>query len=185
MKCSQLICATSTCNANLLMASSRNIEEKTRRDALRLNFGEALKAALIHRLGKLPSATYLANQFNFRAHGTTPISRETARKWITGQAIPEIERLNILIEWLELDSHKFLARGASRSAMRAVDTDDDLIIETIVELLKKMDAKTRSVVLITAWALRETNSTPLGHLNLHALKRTLLSSLTPDAAEGL
>jgi len=48
-----------------------------------------------------------------------------------------------------------------------------------------LDAKTRLVVLITAWALRETSSTPLGHLNLQALKRTLLSTLTPDPNEKL
>lgn len=167
------------------MASVRNTEETTSRDALRLNFGEALRSSLISRLGKLPSATYLANQFNFRAHGTTAITRETARKWITGQTIPEMQRLNILIEWLDMDPHKFLARGASQNATGVTGSGDDLIIQTIVELLRKMDAKTRSVVLITAWALRETNSTPLGHLNLQALKRTLLTSLTPDADERL
>jgi hypothetical protein len=167
------------------MASSSKIKETASRDHLRLNFGETLKAALISRLGKLPSATYLANQFNFRANGTSAITRETARKWMNGQAIPEIERLNILIEWLELDPHKFLARGASQTAVKGDGVGDDLTIATIVELLRKMDAKTRSVVLITAWALRETNSTPLGHLNLQALKRTLLTSLTPDPDEKL
>ena len=167
------------------MASIRNTGETVSRDALRLNFGEALRAALVNRLGKVPSATYLANQFNFRAQGTTVITRETARKWMTGQAIPEIERLNILIDWLNIDSHKFLARGAMKSVVSENGTGDDLIIETIIELLRKMDAKTRSVVLITAWALRETNNTPLAHLNLHTLKRTLLASLTPDPEEKL
>jgi len=129
-------------------------------------------------MGKMPSATHFANQFNFRAHGTTAITRETARKWVTGQAIPEIERLNILLEWLELDPNKFLSSSARQSAACETGAGDDLIIETIVELLRKMDSKTRSVVLITAWALRETNSTPLEQLNLQALKRTLISTLT-------
>ncbi len=157
------------------MASDRNETEATTRDLLRLNFSNALRAALINRMGKMPSATHLANQFNFRAHGTTEITRETARKWVTGQAIPEIERLNILIEWLELDPNKFLASGANQTAN---ESEDDLTIETIVELLRKMDPKMRSVVLITAWALRETNSTPLEQLNLQALKRTLITTLT-------
>jgi hypothetical protein len=160
------------------MASDRGTKNKTSRDALRLNFSTALRSALVDRMGKMPSATNLANQFNFRAHGTTEITRETARKWMTGQAIPEIERLNILIEWLELDPNKFLASGANQAAVSELGTGDDLIIETIVELLRKMDPKMRSVVLITAWALRETNSTPLEQLNLQALKRTLISSLT-------
>ncbi len=167
------------------MASDYKPEETASRDALRLRFSDALKAALTIRMGKLPSATHLANQFNFRAHGTTAITRETARKWMTGQAIPEMQRLNILIEWLDLDPQKFLSHGASQALVREGGTGDDLIIETIVELLRKMDAKTRSVVLITAWALRETNTTPLSQLNLQALKRTLLSSLRHDAGEKL
>lgn len=158
------------------MASDRNETEATTRDVLRLNFSNALRTALVNRMGKMPSSTHFANQFNFRAHGTTAITRETARKWVTGQAIPEIERLNILIEWLELDPNKFLASGSSQAP--ETGTGDDLIIETILELLRTMDHKTRSVVLITAWALRETNSTPLEQLNLQALKRTLISTLT-------
>lgn len=167
------------------MASIRNTDQTINRDALRLNFGEALRVALVNRLGKVPSATYLANQFNFRSHGTSAITRETARKWLTGQSIPEIERLNILIEWLGIDSRKFIGSNARQSAEQDAGADDDLIIATIVELLRKMDAKTRSVVLITAWALRETNSTPLAHLNLQALKRTLRTSLTPNPDETL
>lgn len=160
------------------MASDHITKETPSRDVLRRNFSNELRTALIKRMGKLPSSTHFANQFNFRAHGTTAITRETARKWVTGQAIPEIERLQILIEWLELDPHKFLASNASQATAIEPVTADDLIIETIVELLRKMDPKTRSVVLITAWALRETNSTPLEHLNLQALRRTLISTLT-------
>lgn len=154
-----------------------NPEEIQSRDVLRLNFSKVLRAALIQRLGKLPSATYLSNQFNFRAQGSTAITRETARKWLTGLAIPEIQRLNILIEWLDLDTNKILSRKVRQDSASQPASDEDLIIETIVELLKKMDAKTRSVVLITAWALRETNSTPFAQLNLKALRRTLLNSL--------
>ncbi len=159
------------------MASARKTEETASRDALRLNFSDALRSALLNRLGKVPSATYLANQFNFRANGTAAITRETARKWLTGQAIPELPRLTVLVEWLGLDPHQLLAGSKKLPASATAGHGDDLTIETIVELLRTMDAKTRSVVLITAWALRETNSTPLGNLNLQALKRTLLSSL--------
>lgn len=164
------------------MASVRDFEETASRDALRLNFSEALRAALVHRMGKVPSATYLANQFNFKANGTAAITRETARKWLTGQAIPEMPRLTVLVEWLGLDPHQLLT-GAKKQPTTAANTGDDLTIETIVELLRTMDAKTRSVVLITAWALRETHSTPLGHLNLQALKRTLLSSLATNGKD--
>lgn len=162
------------------MASAPDFEETASRNALRRNFSETLRSALVKRLGKVPSATYIANQFNFRARGATEITRETARKWLTGQAVPGIPRLTILVEWLGLDPHQLLTPGKKKPL--STDTNEDLIIETIVELLRTMDARTRSVVLITAWALRETNGAPLGPLNLHALKRTLLSSL---AATGI
>lgn len=160
------------------MASDRITKETSSRDVLRRNFSNALRTALMNRMGKMPSSTHFANQFNFRSQGTTAITRETARKWVTGQAIPEIERLQILIEWLELDPQKFLFTSASQAAVIEPGTRDDLIIETVVELLRKMDPKTRSVVLITAWALLETNSSPLEHLNLQALRRSLISTLT-------
>lgn len=165
------------------MASLSNTDEKASRDALRLEFSETLKSALTNRLGKLPSATQFANQFNFRAHGTTTITRETARKWMIGQAIPEIPRLKILIDWLDLDVRGFLYTGHLRTSTVQSTIQDDLTIETIVELLRQMDAKTRSVILITAWALRETKSTPLERLNLQALKRTLLGALTSDDSD--
>jgi hypothetical protein len=159
------------------MTSDVKNEINDARDVLRRNFSQALSEALVKRFGRLPSATLFANQYNFRAHGAVPISRETARKWMVGLAIPEMPRLNILIEWLELDTNKFLASANSKTSTAIAAQQDDLTIQTILELLRQMDSKTRSVVLITAWALRETNSTPLGRLNLQALKRTLISSL--------
>lgn len=160
-----------------MVPTERKTENTAGLVALRLNFSDALRDALVARLGKLPSATHFANQYNLRAHGTTTISRETARKWINGQAVPEMPRLNILIDWLGLDTSKFLSRGKIKKPLLEDVGDDDLTLETIVELLRQMDAKTRSVVLITAWALRETRLTPLGPLNLQALKRTLMGSL--------
>ena len=166
-----------------MVPTERKTENTAGLIALRLNFSDALRDALVARLGKLPSATHFANQYNLRAHGTTTISRETARKWINGQAVPEMPRLNILIDWLGLDTSKFLAMGKVKKPLVKELVEDDLTLETIVELLRQMDAKTRSVVLITAWALRETSLTPLGPLNLQALKRTLMSSLVASAVD--
>lgn len=68
-----------------------------------VNFSKALNVALNHRFGKTPSAMSLATEFNLRAYGTNSITRETARKWIKGLALPEVGALQLLIEWLGID----------------------------------------------------------------------------------
>lgn len=71
--------------------------------ALRDSFASALSAALQHRYQKLPSAAFVAKEFNLRAHSTEPITQESARRWLRGLAIPGIEKLIILRAWLDLD----------------------------------------------------------------------------------
>jgi hypothetical protein len=66
-------------------------------------FAEILNRALIKRYRKVPSGAFLSNQFNLRAEGTTTITAETARKWVKGLSVPEIDRFKVLIKWLELD----------------------------------------------------------------------------------
>ena len=64
-------------------------------------FADVLNRALIMKYKKVPSGYFLANQFNLRAEGTTTITAETARKWVKGLSVPEIDRFKVLIKWLE------------------------------------------------------------------------------------
>lgn len=50
----------------------------------------------------------MAREFNLRAYDTTPISQESARRWIRGVSLPEEERLRVLVEWLDLDFNEAL-----------------------------------------------------------------------------
>jgi hypothetical protein len=79
------------------------------------NFSKALNVALIHRFGKIPSAMSFATKFNLRAYGTNSITRETARKWIKGLALPEAGALQLLIEWLGIDPINIFSVSASPS----------------------------------------------------------------------
>jgi len=65
----------------------------------------AFRAGLINRFGKIPTANQLALEFNFRNIHSNPISRESVRKWINGQSMPEPSRLKIIISWLNLSSN--------------------------------------------------------------------------------
>ena len=67
-------------------------------------FHLAFRAGLINQFGEIPTASKLAIEFNLRNFQSKPISRESARKWINGQSIPETARLKTLIGWLNLDA---------------------------------------------------------------------------------
>lgn len=78
------------------------------RDNIADKFRVVLCRHLKDRFGKIISAQRFADQYNLKAHGTTPISRETARRWIRGSAIPDYGHLLALVRWLELDPDEFL-----------------------------------------------------------------------------
>lgn len=71
--------------------------------ALRDSFATALSAALLNRYQKVPSAAFVAKEFNLRAHSSEPITQESARRWLRGLAIPGLEKLIVLRSWLDLD----------------------------------------------------------------------------------
>ena len=156
----------------------KQVKVTATREEAKASFSKALTNALVQKLGKLPSASSLANQFNFRASGTTTISRETARKWLTGMVIPDLPKMMVLADWLEMDTNVFMGTQGN-GANQALITDD-LVIETITEILRHMDEKTRTFVLVTVWALRETQAVSMDKLNLPALKRSLIANLIAD-----
>ena len=63
-------------------------------------FARSLRENLRVRYGKLPSAAVVARDFNLRADGVSPITQESARRWIRGEAFPKPEYLEILLSWL-------------------------------------------------------------------------------------
>jgi hypothetical protein len=72
------------------------------------NFSALLRDSLRSRYGRIPSAAVVAREFNLRAYETSPVSQESARRWLRGVSLPEEERLRILVNWLNLDFNKAL-----------------------------------------------------------------------------
>lgn len=72
------------------------------------SFSSSLRNCLSLHYGKIPSAAIFAKDFNLNAHGTTPITQESARRWMRGVSLPEDDRLRILIDWLDLDYNEVL-----------------------------------------------------------------------------
>jgi len=157
------------------MSSNKKVQLQTiNLDEAKVRFSKVLNYALLSKLGKVPTAKAFANQFNFRAVGISGVTRETARKWLAGQAIPEVAKLIVLVDWLEIDTNQFMS---GRAPTMPSNLKSDLVIETINELVGLMDEKTRSMVLITVWALRESQHVQMNKLNLATLKKALLNNL--------
>jgi transcriptional regulator with XRE-family HTH domain len=79
------------------------------------------KAAFAKRLRdlleplKIRGGTKLAEQFNLRYPSDTPVTPQTAHKWLTGTTIPKPDKLRVLAEWLGASEH-WLHYGPSPGA---------------------------------------------------------------------
>jgi hypothetical protein len=107
-------------------------------------FAEVLNRALLKKYKKVPSGSFLANQFNLRAEGTTTITAETARKWVKGLSVPEIDRFKVLIKWLELDvdglfnaTEVHLSRKETNDVIDAIESKINDLVETISKFKNK------------------------------------------------
>lgn len=70
---------------------------------LRDSFATALKNCLVGRYRELPSAAFVAKEFNLRTYTTEAITQESARRWLKGLALPDLAKLLVLRNWLDLD----------------------------------------------------------------------------------
>ena len=57
------------------------------KQALRDSFALALANGLLMRYQEVPSAAFLAKEFNLRIEISDPITQESARRWLRGLAI--------------------------------------------------------------------------------------------------
>ncbi len=120
---------------------------------IRNNFSEALEKALIERYKKLPSAAFLAKEFNIRAKDIYTIRQETARKWLRGLAIPELDKLLILHIWLGLDLHSFGYDTEELLEKKVIDLVDEISsVETLLldktKTLKNILLKTMNEIVV-------------------------------------
>jgi transcriptional regulator with XRE-family HTH domain len=69
----------------------------------KLAFSERLKQQLAIKHWPVNSPTWLAREFNIRFNGS-PVSVQTASNWLSGSAIPNQDKLQVLAGWLEVSS---------------------------------------------------------------------------------
>jgi hypothetical protein len=142
-----------------------NHDKKTRDVTCDL-FAVHLRKILTANYGSIPSASKFADDFNLRAVDTKTISRETARKWMRGESIPEINRLKVLIHWLKLNPSSFLDEKISQSEFitptgknKQRRTVADLQSQLVI-IINELDEKSLEVLFVAAWAMKEITKTP-------------------------
>ena len=74
-------------------------------DAEKQAFSDRLRLALRRADEAVAGPTELALQFNLRHRTGTPISAQTAHKWLSGRAVPTRDKIATLAEWLHVTEH--------------------------------------------------------------------------------
>jgi hypothetical protein len=71
---------------------------------MKAQFAKTLSRHLLDYYGRIPSASVLTRDFNLRAGSKVAhISPETARRWVRGLSMPEMDKLQVIVDWLHLD----------------------------------------------------------------------------------
>jgi hypothetical protein len=129
---------------------------------MKLAFSKELSRRLIEYYGRMPSASVVSRDFNLRAKDVSAISQETARRWMRSLSLPEIDRLQVLVEWLSLDMsfltnrpeptkgeiHKGLERKAKGVMLDPLET-------FLLKCFKETDARGKHCLINLAKSLHE------------------------------
>lgn len=77
------------------------MDEELNIQTIKQSFAIALQVAIKKKFKKQLSIVDFTIQYNLQFHH--PISNETARKWVTGISLPQMDKLIQLKHWLKLD----------------------------------------------------------------------------------
>jgi hypothetical protein len=126
------------------------------------NFSDLLNKALQNKYHKKVSVVFFVNQFNLRAYGTAPIAYETGRKWLNGITIPQLSKMQILIDWLNLDTKLLFSKSSAPktntldlSSLNEDSLNNNNILDLIHAIALELDPKHQDFLFITALALKE------------------------------
>lgn len=124
---------------------------------IRERFSVTLLKALVDRYKAPPSAAFVAREFNLRAIDSRTITQETARRWIKGLSLPELEKILILQDWLFVDLNPVIkdsipsqADDESKKVQDAIKKKDKFILginsialalETLLKEIKLLQNK--------------------------------------------
>ena len=125
-------------------------------------FAKEFSRRLIEYYGRMPSASVVSRDFNLRANEISPISQETARRWIRALSLPEVEKLQLLIEWLDLDTSFIFSRPNSdkeaafeRPERRVKGAVLDPLETALLKSFRETDSRGKHCLITLARSLHE------------------------------
>jgi transcriptional regulator with XRE-family HTH domain len=128
-------------------------------------FSASLNQQLISYYRRIPSASILARDFNSRAHGImNPVTQETARRWIRGLSMPEMDKLQILIQWLDIKIDLSLGsleaenRGNYEKGMRKKTVTLNEAESQLLQIFRETDIRGKRILLSVAKSLLQTEN---------------------------
>ena len=129
-------------------------------------FSTSFNQQLLSYYRRIPSASILARDFNSRAHGImSPISQETARRWIRGLSMPEMDKLQILIQWLEInidlnlhDIESLRTEGSRKEVGRKTVSLNEAEAQ-LLQIFRETDIRGKRVLLSVAKTLLQAENT--------------------------
>jgi len=129
---------------------------------IKTRFSTSLNQQLLHYYRRIPSASILARDFNSRSQGLmNPITQETARRWIRGLSMPEMDKLQVLINWLDLNidlNFKSIAPekevGGQVSARRTTVALNEAEAQ-LLQIFRETDVRGKRVLLSLAKTLMQ------------------------------
>ena len=114
-------------------------------------FALQLKSELLnHYNGVMPSFNVIARDFTLHSPDLPPVSSETIRKWLRGESMPHISRMQVLIEWLGTGLSDFMLQGGIDSCKKGFGkncTNERINLCDILEQLNQRETQALVVVL--------------------------------------
>jgi hypothetical protein len=123
-------------------------------------FAKSLARHLLDYYGRVPSASILARDFNFRvATEGAQISQETARRWIRGISMPELDKLQVLVDWLNLEM-SFMGRRIDDTGLELNSTSNggstkalNQVEAALLQVFRETDLRGKRSILALADAI--------------------------------
>jgi transcriptional regulator with XRE-family HTH domain len=110
-------------------------------------FSYELREKLKIKYRRLPSAAFVANQFNRHNEREKGISQESARRWLRGESMPNHQNLQVLGLWLGLKVEISFVKSVSNNF--SAEADGPLYspqILLIAELISKAAPQMRAQI---------------------------------------
>ena len=120
-------------------------------------FSRELRERLRTKYKRLPSAAFIANQFNRHNKRDKGISQESARRWLRGESMPSHQNLQVLGIWLGIEVEISLVKPVSADSLAdannaAYSQQIMFIAEMISKAAPTMQAQIWNLICVCPYA---------------------------------